>query len=219
MYAAAKTEDLKEKAKILGEITNDIAAENDWRAYNSLGILYINEFLQTRDKSNLEIAQNNLDKANAISPNNGRVLNNLGIFYFLNGQKEDAKKTFESAQKSQIEPIKQDYNLGLFKILDGDYSAAQQAMGNRSCDYSMALTQLLNKDYPAAKTTLDCIQPKDAKAFYLSAVLAARQNNETDAINNLRSAIELDGSYKREALKDAEFKRLKKNGNFQYLLK
>jgi len=219
LYAAAKTEDLKEKELIYSEIIKNKEAENDWRAYNSLGILAIHEFLQTGMKSNLDVAQNNLDKANAISPNNGRVLNNLGIFYFLNGQKEEAKKSFEAAQKAQIEPIKQDYNLGLFKILDGDYSGAQQAMGNRSCDYSMALTQLLNKDYKAAKATLDCIQPKDAKAYYLSAVLSARQNNETEAINNLRSAIELDASYKKEALKDAEFKRLKKNGNFQYLLK
>ena len=219
MFAAANTTDLKEKARIYTDITTTAASQNDWRAYNNLGILAINDYLQTKEKTNLETAQNYLDKANAISPNNGNVLNNLGINYFLSGKKDEAKKTFENAQKAQIEPIKQDYNLGLFKILDGDYTAANQAMGNRSCDYGVALTQLLNKDYAGAKASIDCIQPKDAKAFYLAAIIGARQNNENDVINNLKQAIDLNNSYKTDAKRDAEFKRFKNNNNFQNLVR
>ena len=109
--------------------------------------------------------------------------------------------------------------MAIFKITDGDYTTAAQAMGNRSCDYGVALTQLLNKDYAAAKSTIDCVQPKDAKAFYLAAVIGARQKNETDVITNLTKAIELDKSYAREALKDAEFKYFKTNPNFLKLVK
>jgi len=184
-----------------------------------LGILAMNDYLQTADKNHLETAQNYMDKANAISPSNGMVLNNMGILYFLDGKKDEAKKAFETAQKAQLEPVKQDYNLGLFKILDGDYNAAQQAMGNRSCDYSVALTQLLQKEYDAAKSTIQCVQPKDAKSYYLAAVIGARQNIENDVITNLRQAIELDPKYAKESLKDAEFKKFKKNVNFLNLVK
>jgi hypothetical protein len=108
--------------------------------------------------------------------------------------------------------------LGLFKILDGDFAGALQAMGNRSCDYGVALAQLMMKDYSAAKTNIECVQPKDAKAFYLAAVIAARLNNENDVITNLSKAIELGGvNVIADVQKDAEFKRVKNNPNFQKL--
>jgi Tfp pilus assembly protein PilF len=219
LYAAFKKDDVAEKGKIYNGIANDDPMLNDWRVYNNLGILATNEYLQTADKKNLTDAQNFLDKANAISPNNGMVLNNMGILYFLDGKKDEAKKAFETAQKTQVEPVKQDYNLGLFKILDGDYSAAQQAMGNRSCDYGVALTQLLQKDYTAAKSSIDCVQPKDAKTYYLAAVIGARQNIESDVMSNLQQAIQWEPNYAKEALKDAEFKKFKKNPNFLNLVK
>ena len=217
MYAAALTTDLKEKEKIYSLITND-ASQNDWRAYNNLGILQINDYLQNADRSTLEKAQNNLDKANAISPNNGIVLNNLGILNFLNGKIWEAKKSFEDSQKAQINPVKQNYNLGLFKTLEGDYDGVLQATASRSCDYSVALAQLLKKDYATAKSTINCVQPKDAKAYYLAAIIGARQNIETDVINNLSKAIELDKSYIFEAQKDAEFKKFKNNPNFKRII-
>jgi outer membrane protein OmpA-like peptidoglycan-associated protein/Tfp pilus assembly protein PilF len=219
MFAAANSTDLNEKTKIYENIINTEESQNEWKAYNNLGILLINDYLQTADKSILNKSQNNLDKANAIEPNNGLVLNNLGILYFLDGKNEEAKKSFEAAQRVQKEPVKQDYNLGIFKILDGNYEDATQSMGNRSCDYGVALSQLLSKNYSAAKEAIDCVQPKDAKAFYLAAVIGARQNNENDVINNLVKAIELDNTYKIEAKKDAEFKRIKNNPLFQNLVK
>jgi len=219
MYAAALNSNLDDKETIYLDVITDEESQNDWRGYNNLGILALNEYLQTDNEANIEIAQNYLDKANAISPSNGIVLNNLGIFYFLTGQKNEAKKSFESSQKAQVEPIRQDYNLGVFKILDGDYGSAIQAMGTRSCDYAVALAQLLNKDYAAAKSSIDCAQPKDAKAFYLAAIIGARQNNETEVISNLSKAIELNGNYRAQAKKDAEFKKFKNSANFKNLIK
>jgi len=219
LYAAALTNDLTEKAKFYKKVTENDASQNDWRAYNNRGILAINDFLTTDTKSKLAEAQNLLDKANAISPNNGIVLNNMGILYFLDGKKEESKKAFESSQKAQVEPVKQDFNLGIFKILEGDYSGALNSMGTRSCDYAVALSQLLNKDYKSAKSTIDCVQPKDAKAFYLAAVIGARQNVENDVISNLKEAINLDKSYILQAKKDAEFKKFKNNPSFLNLMK
>jgi len=217
LYAASHTKDLNEKERINKNVMN--TDENDWRAYNNLGILTINEFLTTGDKSKLGAAQNFLDKAKAISPSNGIVLNNIGILLFLEGKQAEAKTAFENSQKAQVQSVKQDYNLGIFKIKEGDYSGAIQAMGNRSCDYSVALAQLLNKNYTGAKSNIDCVQPKDAKAFYLAAIIGARQNIENDVINNLQEAIKLDNTYKAEAKKDAEFKNFKNNAKFQNLVK
>jgi len=219
MYAAALNNDLADKETIYLNIIRDENSQNDWRAYNNLGILALNDYLQTTLNSYLDYAQNYLDKANAISPNNGIVLNNMGIYYFLNGKKDESKKAFEASQKAQIEPVNQDYNLGIFKILEGNYSEAQQALGNRICDYSVALTQLLKKDYAAAKSTIDCVHPKDAKAYYLAAIIGARQNNENEVFNNLKQAIELDETYIMQAKKDSEFKKFKNNSNFLNLLK
>ena len=217
MYAAAKTNDLTAKAALYADIIK--ATQTEWKAYNNLGILAINDYVQTLDKANLTKGQGYLDKANALAPNNGLVLNNLGIAYFLSGKKDEAKKAFENSQKAQTEPVRQDYNLGIFKITEGNYADAKQAMGNRSCDYDVALAQLLNKDYAAAKSTIDCVQPKDAKAYYLAAIIGARQKADSDVISNLSKAIELDKNYINEARKDAEFKNYKKNPAFLNLLK
>jgi Tfp pilus assembly protein PilF len=219
MYAAANTTNLKEKATLYTEMTKDNASQNDWRGYNNLGILAIDEYVQTLDKTNLTTAESNLEKAKAIAPNNGIVLNNLGVAYFLNGKKDEAKKAFEDSQKAQIDPVNQNYNLGIYKITEGNYADAKQAMGNRSCDYAVALSQLLNKEYAAAKSSIDCAQPKDAKTYYLAAVIGARQKVENDVISNLSKAIELDKNYANEARKDAEFKYYKNNPAFLNLLK
>ena len=92
-------------------------------------------------------------------------------------------------------------------------------MNNKNCDYNMALVQLLEKNYTAAKTSLDCIQNKYAKVYYLQAVLAARTNNANDVIANLKEAIARDASYKATAKKDAEFKKFRKSSEFQALIK
>jgi len=212
LFGASKIEDLEVKEQIYTDITKDAATQGDWRAYNSLGALAINN-------AKLADAQNFLDKANAISPSNGIVLNNMGILYFLEGKKDEARKSFEASQKAQTESVTQSYNLGLFKIIDGDFAGALQGMGNRSCDYGVALAQLMMKDYTAAKTNIECVQPKDAKAFYLAAVIAARLNNDNDVISNLSKTIELNRvNVIADAQKDAEFKRVKNNPNFQKLI-
>jgi len=218
LYAASMLQNLDAKEAIYNAMINDPQVQNDWRAYNSLAILQINKYIQTGDNTKLDEAQKLLDKASAISPGNGIILNNTAILNFLTGDKNTAKANFEKSASATLLPVKQDYNLGVFKIQAGDYAAAKQMMGNRSCDYGMALAQLLQKDYGAAKTSLDCITPKDAKAFYLTAVLAARTNAEQDVYTNLKKAIELNSAYKATAKKDAEFKKYKKNEQFKNIV-
>lgn len=218
LFGAYMTKSLAEKASIYEAIIAKEAYQTDWRAYNNLAAIQINSFLENGTISNLEKANNNLNKANAVSPNNGIVLNNMGIAEFLSGNRDAAIKKFEESQKATIEPVNQNYNLSLLKIAAGDYSGAKQMMNNRNCDYNMALVQLLEKNYTAAKSSLDCITNKDAKVYYLQAVLAARMNDATGVYANLKEAIDRDASYKKTAKKDAEFKKYKKAGEFQSLI-
>ncbi|MDL2312520.1 hypothetical protein LJC68_06555 [Bacteroidales bacterium OttesenSCG-928-B11] len=207
LYAGFLTKDAVKKESIYKEIIDNKASQNEWRAYNNLAVAYINKYMTTKQAGDLNQANDYLTKANAISPSNGIVLNNTAIVKFLENDVNGAKIKFEEAQKASIFPVPQNYNLGMYKILDGDYAGAKSMMNNKHCDYNVALAQLLNKEYDAAKTTLDCVQNPDAQTYYLKAVLGARMKNEADVRANLQKAIELDATIAKKAAKDPEFKR------------
>ena len=217
MYAAYMEQDLEKKASIYNAI---IAKEqNDWRAYNNLAILQINDFIQNGNEASLTNGMKNLEKAEAISPSNGIILNNKAIGEFLQGNVDAAMRDFAASEKATVNPIQQDYNLAMNKIKSGDYSGALKSMNNKSCDYNTALVQMLNKDYAAAQKTLDCVAQNDAKTYYLRAVLAARMKEESKVLSNLTECVKLDASYKAKAQKDPEFKKYKRLSQFQAIVK
>lgn len=182
-------------------------------------MLSLNDYYETGNSADLDAAVNYLNKAAAISPNNGIVLNNLALVEFLQGNYADARAKFQSSKEASVDPVNQDYVMGMYSIIDGDYTKAVQMMSNRSCDYNTALVQILNKDYAAAKTTLDCITNVDAKTAYLKAVLAARMKDEQAIYSNLATAIEKDASLKKTAKRDAEFKKYRHTDAFKALVK
>lgn len=217
MYAAAMEQDLETKAGYYNTIL--AKDQNDWRPYNNLAILQINDYIQNGTKASLENGMKNLEKAAAISPSNGIILNNKAIGEYLQGNKDAAMQDFAAAEKASVNPIREDYNLALNKIKSGDYDAALKSMNNKNCDYNTALVQMLNKDYANAQKTLDCVAQKDAKTYYLRAVLAARMKNEANVYSNLTECVKLDPSYKAKAKRDAEFKKFRKNSQFQDIVK
>lgn len=219
LYAASVATTVEDQEAIYNALINDPKTQGDWRAYNDLGVLYLNKYYNNGSESDLDNAVSNFNKAAAISPDNGIVLNNLAVAEFLQGNHDAAKSNFEASQKAAVSPVNQDYTLGMYSIMDGNYSQAAQQLSTRSCDYNTALIQLLQKDYNAAKTTLDCIQNVDAKTAYLKAVLAARMKDENGVYSNLGTAIQLDPSYKKTAKKDAEFKKYKRTETFKNLVK
>ncbi len=219
LYAASVSTDNSVKENIYKALINNKKTENDWRAYNNLGAMKLNEYYQNGNESSLEEALNYLQKAAALSPDNGIILNNMAIADYLSGDLAAAKANFEASANASVQPVNQNYNTGALSILNGDYSRAIQLMGNRSCDYNTALVQLLQKDYNAAKATLDCIDDVDAKTAYLKAVLSARMKNEEGVYSNLTTAINLEPSYKKTAKRDAEFKRYRHSDRFKQLVK
>ena len=219
LYAASVAADYNVKESIYKSLINNKKTENDWRAYNNLGAMKLNEYYQNGNESNLEEALNYLQKAAALSPDNGIILNNMAIADYLSGDLAAARANFEASANASVQPVNQNYNTGALSILNGDYSRAVQLMGNKSCDYNTALVQLLQKDYNAARATLDCIDNVDAKTAYLKAVLSARMKNEEGVYSNLTTAINLDSSYKKTAKRDAEFKRYRHSDRFKQLVK
>ena len=219
LYAASVATDMATKESIYKALINNKKTENDWRAYNNLGAMKLNEYYQTGNDSNLEEALNYLQKAAALSPNNGIILNNMAIADYLSGDLAAAQANFEASANASVQPVNQNYNTGALSILNGDYSKAAQLMSNQACDYNTALVQLLQKDYNAAKATLDCIDEVDAKTAYLKAVLSARMKNEEGVYSNLTTAINLDPSMKKTAKRDAEFKRYRHSDRFKQLVK
>lgn len=217
LYAAYMEKDLAKKESIYKVIMDK--EEGDWRAYNNAAILEINKYMESGDNAALTEGMKNLEKAAAISPSNGIILNNQGVGLFLQGQKSAAMQKFAEAAKATTNPVGQDYNLAMNQIQSGDYAGAAKSMNNKTCDYNMALVQMLDKNYTAAQSTLECIAQKDAKTYYLAAVLSARTKNEAKVYENLAQAVKLDASYKAKAKKDAEFKKYKSQSKFQEIVK
>ena len=217
LYAAYMEKDLTKKEAIYKVIMEK--EEGDWRAYNNAAILEINKYIENGDNDGLTEGMKNLEKAAAISPSNGIILNNQGVALFLQGKKAEAMLKFAEAAKATTNPVGQDYNLAMKQIQSGDYAGAAKSMNNKTCDYNMALVQMLDKNYTAAQNTLECIAQKDAKTYYLAAVLAARTKNESQVYANLAEAVKLDASYKAKAQKDAEFKKYKNQSKFQAIVK
>ena len=217
LYAASMEQDLEKKASLYNSI---IAKEqNDWRAYNNLAILQINDYIQNGNEASLTNGMKNLEKAEALSPSNGIILNNKAIGEYLQGDRAAAMRDFAASEKASVNPVQQDYNLAMNQIQSGDYNGALKSMNNKSCDYNTALVQMLNKDYVSAQKTLDCVSQNDAKTYYLRAVLAARMKEESKVFSNLTECVKLDASYKAKAQKDAEFKRYRKLSQFQAIVK
>lgn len=217
MFAASMEQDLEKKASYYNAIVAKEA--NDWRGYNNLAILQINDYIQNGNSASLENGVKNLEKAAAISPSNGIILNNMAIAKYLQGDKAAAMQDFAAAEKASVNPIEESYNLAMNQIQSGDYSAALKAMNNKSCDYNTALVQMLNKDYAAAAKTLDCVAQRDAKTYYLRAILAARMKDEAKVYSNLTECVKLDASYKKKAKKDAEFRKYKRTAQFEEIVK
>ena len=58
LYAASVAPDIATKESIYKALTNNKKTENDWRAYNNLGAMNLNEYYQNGNAANLEEALN-----------------------------------------------------------------------------------------------------------------------------------------------------------------
>ncbi|HRS53997.1 MAG TPA: hypothetical protein P5250_04760 [Bacteroidales bacterium] len=206
LYAATLTNDLNTKLKIYENTLKKYPSE--WKAYNNAGVINL-------ELGKIQEAENYLSQANKLQPNNGKVLNNLGVLAAWNQDYKKAKEYYENAKSKGINV---DYNLGVLAIKDGNYSEATKLFGNTTCTYNVALVKVLTNNYPAATSDLECLKNKDAKSYYLMAIIGARTNNTNMLYTNLKKAIAEDPAYKYQAKDDREFIKYFGNSEFQNIV-
>ncbi|MBI2966785.1 MAG: hypothetical protein HYY40_03095 [Bacteroidetes bacterium] len=201
LYAATLTTDLEKKKKIYESFTS--LHTSDWRGPNNVA------FIQLKQK-NPAGAKTNLDKAKGLIANNGTILNNEGVVATWESDFEGGKTFYQSAKDNGADVSR---NMGFYYLRKGQYLSALQYMG-AECSYNVALAQLLQKNYDEAGKKLNCADQNGA-THYLKAVLGARTNNVDMVITNLKKAVELDASYRQEALNDLEFAKYKDSADFK----
>tara|TARA_B100001109_G_C18861905_1_gene474465 strand:+ start:78 stop:1805 length:1728 start_codon:yes stop_codon:yes gene_type:complete len=203
LYAATLTDDMDKKMAIYKTFAG--LHPKDWRGPNNIGYVY---YMQGK----VDEAKAEFDKANSLNPNNGVVMNNLGIIARAGGDNEKAMEYYESANGAGAEVGN---NLGYLYMLKGDYAEAVSNYGSMKT-FNAALAQTLNKDYSTALQTIDASPASDeAAGYYLKAVIGARKGDKSMVVSNLKSAVAKDASLKENAKKDAEFEEYKDDAEFQ----
>lgn len=179
-------------------------------------------------------------------PNDYRGWNNLGAYYYVNGQTDKAVSAFNKAAQASAKAPEASMNqallslaennitkaeqllgnasganslgeaLGLLYIKKGDYNKAVQSFGDTKSN-NAALAQILTKNYNKAEQTLNAVPTKDATTYYLSAIVAARTNNTSGVVGNLRSALDK-GYSSSDIINDIEFAKFLTNSDVKNML-
>lgn len=192
LYTATLFENMNKKLEIY-----QVAAKNHpkcFRAQNNIGYVQL-------ELGNIAGAKAAFETAKEIKDNDV-IKNNLGAVALIEGDMATAENLFTSAT-SAGDVV--NYNLGIIKIKQADYEGAVNYFGNKP-SVNAALAQLLAGQTEKSITTLnDMGDSDDAMVYYVKAVASARGGKEDGVLNNLRTAIEKDGSLKEYAKKDVEF--------------
>lgn len=179
-------------------------------------------------------------------PNDYRGWNNLGALYYASGQTSKAVQAFNKAAQVSSKAPEANMNQALLSLAEGNTAKAEQLLGNASGasslgealgllyikkgDYNRAaqsfgdvksnnaaLAQILTKNYNKAEQTLNAVPVKDATTYYLAAIVAARTNNTSGVVGNLKSALGK-GYSSNDILNDIEFAKFLTNSDVKNML-
>ncbi|MFC2100220.1 hypothetical protein ACFLRZ_00160 [Bacteroidota bacterium] len=202
LYAASLTRNLDAKLNIFKAGIEIYPKE--WKPYNNAACVYL-------VKGNLDQAASNLEKANTLMPNNGQVLNNLGVLASKREKYNEAMKYYTKARNERVDV---GYNMGIVQITKGDFAGALYSFGKRTCRYNIGLAQTITGNLASAASNLECAIERPDN-YYLLAVIAARTGNNVMLFGNLKKAVQMNPAYKSQAQTDREF--LKYFGNAEFL--
>ena len=190
LYAASLTNDVKAKKAIYKKTTE--LYDRDYRAYNNLAALALNEGDEHTANSYLSQAL----QANRKAP---EAYANKAYINLTHGEIAEAEHNLADATEAN------GFNevIGNLHIARGNYANATDELFNDN--NSAALAQLLNKNYVAAEQTLKAIKQPNGLTYYLFAVLNARQGKNDAAATYLKDALRKDPSLAEYAKNDLEF--------------
>ena len=190
LYAASLTNDKNAKKAIYKKTTE--LYDRDYRAYNNLAALALND-------GDEQTAQSYLEKALQVNRKAPEAFANKAYIDLTHGRIADAERHLSDATEAN------GFNevLGNLHIARGNYANASDELFNNN--NSAALAQLMNKNYVAAEQTLKAIQLPNGLTYYLFAVLNARQGKNDAAAIYLKDALQKDPSLAEYAKNDLEF--------------
>lgn len=207
LYAASLTTDPDKQKTIYTSFTKIYS--DDWRGFNNLGAILLNQ-------GDVDGAGNNFEKADRLDQKNPIVQNNLGCVALKKNQLSKAEELFGAASGAGKEV---NDNLGIVKIMQGQYETATKYFGDESQNFAnKALAQLLNGDSNGALRTLNSAPVESARIDYLKAIIAARTAKSSMLFESLGNAIKKDPAYKTLAKTDLEFAKYFNDQNFKSLL-
>ena len=190
LYAASLTNDKNAKKAIYKKTTE--LYDRDYRAYNNLAALALND-------GDEQTAQSYLETALQVNRKAPEAFANKAYIDLTHGRIADAERHLSDATEAN------GFNevLGNLHIARGNYANASDELFNNN--NSAALAQLMNKNYVAAEQTLKAIQQPNGLTYYLFAVLNARQGKNDAAATYLKDALQKDPSLAEYAKNDLEF--------------
>lgn len=195
LYAASLTNDVKAKKAIYKKTAE--LYDRDYRAYNNLAALALNEGDEHTANSYLSQAL----QANRKAP---EAYANKAYINLTHGEIAEAEHNLADATEAN------GFNeiIGNLHIARGNYANATDELFNDN--NSAALAQLLNKNYVAAEQTLKAIKQPNGLTYYLFAVLNARQGKNDTAAKYLKEALQKDPSLAEYAKNDLELAKVNK---------
>ncbi len=206
LFCATLYTDLNEKLRVYK--IAEARYPDDYRTSNNVGVVLYEMNKMAEAKAKFEKSNNAMD--------NEIAKNNLGAVAGVEGDREKAAKFFGQAGNAK----EVSYNKGILNIQDGDYSSAVSNLGNSDASFNLALAHLLDGNAGGVDGTIgDSDDADSAQGAYLKAIAAARQDNLSGVISNLKSAIAKDGSYKAKAAKDREFLKYFEDATFSAAVK
>lgn len=195
LYSASLTSDEITKTAIYNKA---VELHNDWRGYNNIACIHL-------ANGNFSEAMIYLEKAEDLGGINSDILTNKGIIAARKGQLSKAQKLFNDANTTEN-------NQAVLDIRQGEYAKASRFYKNGK-SFNATLAQLLN-----GMNSANCNE-NTAACNYLNAIANARSGDNDGAISSLTNAINIDASYKLEAVNDLEFVNLRTNETFIALTK
>jgi tetratricopeptide (TPR) repeat protein len=204
LYAATLTKNATDKEAIYSKATQ--LFPNDYRTWNNLGT-------QRFAAGDLAKAEELFNKANGVKSNSESNVN-LGLIALTKGDISKAQQLIGGA--SNVPELGE--ALGVLYLEQGEYAKAVSSFGATKSN-NAALAQILTKDYSKASQTLNAIASPDAITDYLKAVVAARTNDTSSVISNLKAAIAKKPALAKEAGLDLEFAKYAADSAFTSLVR
>ncbi|MEO1253869.1 MAG: hypothetical protein AAFY41_03145 [Bacteroidota bacterium] len=204
MFSATLTPSLEEKAAIYKAAADKSGM---WQAHNNLAATHI-EMAMKGDMSKVDGATTQLEIAMNKMADAPEVKANMGAVQILQGEYAAAYETLGGVSSSdndingKVSAMK-----GAVEVRMAEYDKAKASFASAKESDNMlldkGLANLLSGDYDQADAALGQVDRADS--FYLLAVSAARQNNASEVISQLKRAVSSEPSYKDKALNDLEF--------------